>query len=79
MNGTHRASVSASTAVNAGIRVDGVNVTLVDSALRALACTCSASYAISFRNLVSHNSINKIVTFQLSFTSFRSTGNILQI
>lgn len=48
VDGAHRAGVSASAAVDAGVWIDGVNVTLVDSALRALACASSASYAISF-------------------------------
>ena len=48
MDGAHRAGVGAGAAVDAGVRVDGVNVSLVDSALRALACACAASYAISF-------------------------------
>jgi len=48
MDGAHRAGVGAGAAVDAGVRVDGVNVTLVDSALRALACARAASYAISF-------------------------------
>lgn len=48
VDGAHRAGIGASAAVDAGVWIDGVNVTLVDSALRALACACAASYAISF-------------------------------
>lgn len=46
VDGAHRAGVGAGAAVDAGVRIDGVNVTLVDSTLRALARACSASYAI---------------------------------
>ena len=46
VDGSHRADVGAGAAVDAGIWIDGVNVTLVDSTLRALARACSASYAI---------------------------------
>lgn len=46
VDGAHRADVGAGAAVDAGIWIDGVNVTLVDSTLRALARACSASYAI---------------------------------
>ena len=48
MDGAHRAGIGAGAAVDASVWIDGVNVTLVDSALRALACASSASYAISF-------------------------------
>lgn len=48
VDGAHRAGVGAGAAVDAGVWIDGVNVTLMDSALRALACACAASYAISF-------------------------------
>jgi hypothetical protein len=55
MDSSHRASIGACAAVDAGIRIDMINVTFVDSTLRAFACASAASYTISFRNLVSHN------------------------
>jgi len=54
----HRASVSASAAVNAEVGVDFVDVSFGDSALGAFACACSTCYAV-FRNFVSHNINNK--------------------
>ena len=39
------------------IRIDVIDISLVDSSLRALCHACSACYTIGFRNLVSHNSL----------------------
>lgn len=55
---THRASVGAGAAIDAEIRVDGINVAFDDGALRALTLAGSTCYACIRRNLVSHG-LNK--------------------
>ena len=55
MNSTHWANACACAAIQAKIRVDMINITLNDSSCRALADTCTASYAVSLWDFVSHN------------------------
>lgn len=50
---THRASVSASTAVNASVRINLIDITCRDSSNRTFINTSTASGAI-FSNFVSH-------------------------
>lgn len=61
-DGAHRASIGASTAINANCRVDLVDVALADCTCRALRKASTASYAIT-GNFVSHITIllNKTV------------------
>ena len=54
LGSAYRASISASTAINALVRVDNVDsITLSDSLAGALISACTACYAI-FINLVCH-------------------------
>ena len=51
---THRANACASSAVDAYVRVDAVNITFLDCSGRAFTLTCAACYAVGLRNFVSH-------------------------
>lgn len=52
-------NISASAALSAGIRVDGVDVTLGDCSYRAFVNTCTASDTV-VTNYVSHNLVSLI-------------------
>ena len=54
-DGSGGASLSAGTAVDADIGIDGVNITLFDCTGRALALAGTTSYASIGRDFVSHN------------------------
>ncbi len=56
-DGAHRADISAGTAVDADVRIDGIDITLGNGALRALSDAGSASNADILSNFVSHNLI----------------------
>ena len=54
MDSTHRASVSASSATYACIRIDAINITFEDCSVGAFSLTCAACDTIFFVNLVNH-------------------------
>ena len=56
-DGAHRANIGAGTAVDADVRIDGIDISLGNGALRALSDAGSASDADILSNFVSHNLI----------------------
>ena len=64
-NGTRRAHAYARAAVQAGVRIDGIDITLMDGADGALRKAGTACYAYVRIDFVSHNAIFLIVVIGL--------------
>ena len=70
LGSAYRASVSASTAINALVRVDNVDsITLSDSFAGALISASTACYAI-FRNFVCHFHVPPIILIDILYHTF---------
>lgn len=62
-DGAHRAGIGAGTAVDADFRIDRINVTFLDGALRALGLASTASYAGVWRNFICHNVMRLLISY----------------